>query len=510
MDWLENLAATLSPTQLTEARRRESESGRGEDYLLDSGLSSPERILSAKSAALKLPHMTLQGYHPEPESLSVITEEQARRLLMLPLFTLDGKLYVALTDPNNLDAVDFVRKRTGLRVESVLVQRNDLDRAFAEFYGGGAPAATPAPAPPEPTPVAPPQPPPPPPAPVAPPPPPRATTGWDSLLQQAVGLGASDVHLEPGRLRLRVDGVLEEHPAPGHEALFAFLKAALGEESLGHIKWPACEARVSLIPGAAALRLHATPLGEFAALGLDSRTVTRYETLLRSTRGLVLVAGPRGGGRTTTLHNTLIRLASPARKTVLLEHPVERELAGVLSVDSRHRAAGLLQDADLLAFGEVCEQAAAASSSGLVLAGVLARDTAEALQQGLDAGAPLRTVRGVLCQRLLRRLCPSCRQRLEAPPLAELQALGLKALPPGVVLYGPQGCPECRNTGYRGRTGIFELFELTPEMRASGAAPEALVKQAESVGFMSLRHAALSKLLSGHTSMEEVKANLPE
>lgn len=549
-DWLELLPPGLSDEHKQAARQAERQNHGGTDYLVSRNLADLEQVLDARSRFFKLPCIRLAAYQPEEQSVALLTEEQCRKFDMFPLFKLDGRLYVALVNPRDLDGQDFVRKLTGLRVEPVLAARADVHGAINRFYltaeragqaigeiaareqeKAGVTASvttevledTTAP----------------------------AVQMVERIFSQAVHLGASDIHLEPDErkvfLRYRIDGVLHDYPAPPkniYPAIASRVKISsnldIAEKRLPQdgrtsitVGGKAYDLRVSVIPNihgegivVRILNPEATSL-DLAAMGFDARMLERFERLIHRPHGIVLVTGPTGSGKSTTLYATLKRIYSRAKKIITLEDPVEYKLEGVsqipVNADIGYTfAVGLKailrHDPDIVMLGEIrdlesAEVAFRAALTGHMLFSTLHTNNAPlAVTRLIDMGVqPFQVtaaLSGVLAQRLVRKLCAACRRPVE-PEAAQMAALGLPALPPGVVVYGPKGCEECKNIGYRGRVGIYELLEITPEMRrlpSSELTADRVAELGQAAGFTTLRHAAVGKLLSGVTSLEEVMA----
>jgi type II secretory ATPase GspE/PulE/Tfp pilus assembly ATPase PilB-like protein len=490
------------------------------------------------------PFLSLRRYRPDENAVALLGHEVARRLCVLPLFVIDDELYLAMPQPGDLDTQDFVRQMTGLNVRPVQVERADLEDAMTRHYLGkdksaqhiGAIAS-------EERGVA-----------------PAASVHLEDsdapvirlvnyILQQAIALGASDVHLEPfaerSLLRYRVDGVLHEFPAPPPHMLRAVVARIkiLADMDTSERRLPqdgraafdaadrAFDLRVSTVPtlhGEGVVIRLLDPHGvrrSLSELGMGPGTLESLQRLLRRPHGMLVVAGPTGAGKTTTLYAALSHIFTPRRKFITLEDPVEYQLDGVTQMQvnsdigmtfAHGLRAVLRQDPDVIMVGEIrdlesAEIAVRASMTGhLLFTSLHTNDATQAVTRLIDLGVPafyvLSSLAGVLAQRLMRRLCTECRVPLEVTP-ALLSALRLTDLPPRAVLYGARGCSACGNLGYRGRIGIYELLEIDADMRRlsphelQGGQLRAL---ANARGLVSLRDSALVQLFSGTTSLEEV------
>lgn len=356
-----------------------------------------------------------------------------------------------------------------------------------------------------------------------------AVTAVDHMLQLAVRLGASDVHCEPGpeglRVRFRIDGRLTAVgtlPAALRDGVITRLKV-LARLDVAERRLPQdgrftlrsagtgdadCDIRASTLPTLlgekAVLRVVAqtSVAPDFESLGFNPDNASAFRQHLQRPWGLVLVTGPTGSGKTSTLYAALQLLATPERHIITVEDPVERALSGVTQVAVRESIglgfaavlrASLRQDPDIMLVGEIrdADTAAvamqAALTGHLVLATLHTTDAPGAPARLLDMGVPPFLVAGsltVVCaQRLVRRRCPQCQ-----PPH-----------------HGP--CGGCRSTGYRGRTGLFELMTMTDALRAlvmQRASAQQLRRQALAEGMVSLRHAGLRCVAEGVTTLEEV------
>ncbi len=365
------------------------------------------------------------------------------------------------------------------------------------------------------------------------------------LLAQGLRLRASDIHLQPAadclELRLRIDGHLrtvERLPLSLHAGLVAQVKVgarlSLAERRLPQdgrmaatLPGGRVDTRVSILPGtrgeAVLIRLP-TPQAprSIDELGMDDALRLPLLDMLRQASGLILVGGPTGSGKTTTLHALMRHLALPGRKLLSVEDPVESILPGVNQIPVEQGGMGfastvraMLRHApDVIMVGEIRDPETARASTEaaltghLVLASVHARDAAETAARLTGLGVPRHVtatvLRAALSQRLLRRLCPDCRTPCEAPDTlaAALREAGHSASGPW---FEAPGCPACGQTGYCGRFGVFELLRVTPALRDSIATggQSAGLRALSAGGRPTLAEAALAAAHRGVASLED-------
>lgn len=533
---------------LTEALREEARTAKDPMTLLsDRGGLPLVDIVNAAAAHHKVPGVLLGKYEPDPECVRLLSEEQARRARALPLFRIGLHLYLAVSDPDDVSSQDFVARITGQTVEPVLAHPKEIDQAITRWMLGTEQAG-------------------------------RIVDSIaaerrdpmqdvqegpalledreaptirlvDQLLMQAVRLGASDIHLEPFPdkvlLRYRIDGILREYPAPP-KAMYAAVVSRVkisasmdiaerrlpqdGRSSLT-IDGKKYDLRVSVIPNLhgegiviRVLNPYAVQLN-LAGLGFDPVMQNRYEELLRRPYGIILVTGPTGSGKSTTLYATLNHMSDERRKVITLEDPVEYQLPGITQIQLQpeigytfaHGLRAILRhDPDVVLVGEIrdlesAEIAIRAALTGHKMFSTLhTNDAVQAITRLRDMGVPLyqimASLNAAIAQRLLRRLCPSCRRPEDLKPDCAA-ALGLS---PGTPVFAATGCAECRGLGYRGRVAVYELLEITDRMRNlpnEEATPNRLQQIAREDGaLLPLRDSAAQKVAQGMTSVEEALA----
>ncbi|HZH78574.1 MAG TPA: GspE/PulE family protein, partial [Archangium sp.] len=479
----------------------------------------------------------------------------AHKHVLLPLETAqDGRLLVAVANPFDKELFESIHVLTGMPIEPVLSAKGDILKAISDIYSFNRTLTRAAD---EISPTASPQignfeqlvslsgrqelseadqP---------------VVQAVDYLLRYAFDNRASDIHVEPKRatslVRLRIDGVL--HPvytlpvgvhAPIVSRIKTLSRMDISEKRKpqdGRIKTERegreVELRVSTLPTAfgekVVIRVFdpETLVQDIAQLGFDPDEKSSFENWIDQPHGLILVTGPTGSGKTTTLYSALKAVAGPDVNVTTIEDPIEMVWDGFNQVQVQPRIgldfAGALrhilrQDPDVIMVGEIrdaetAENAIQAALTGhLVLSTLHTNDSIGAVSRLKDLGVPpfllAQSLIGIMAQRLLRRVCPHCAQQTTLTP-DELNMLGaaIPLLPGGVRIMKGAGCVRCRGTGYWGRTGAFEIVNLGNELRehiSRGSSHEVMVDAARRGGTRTLREAAVRKLAMGLTSFEEV------
>ena len=492
------------------------------------------------------------------EVTELVSHAYARRHRILPVEVTPARARIATSEPMALDWLPDVQRLLRREIELVVANPLDLHRYTMEFYGvtrsvRGAQAdgdkATQAPTFEQLVELG------------------RAgdvnaddhhiVNIVDWLLQYAYEQRASDIHLEPrrdvGRVRFRIDGVLHkvfEMPPPVMTAVVSRIKV-LGRMDLAERRRPQdgriktrspggreVEMRLSTMPTAfgekCVMRIFDpdTAFKSIEQLGFDHDEAATWHELTNRPHGIVLVTGPTGSGKTTTLYSTLKRLATSDVNVCTVEDPIEMIAVELNQMQVHHQidltfAQGvrtlLRQDPDIIMIGEIrdldtAQMAVQASLTGhLVLSTLHTNDAPSAITRLLDLGLPhyliASTLNGILAQRLVRTLCPHCKAPRKLSPTAWhalLPGPHPPPLPEGA--YGPVGCLECRNTGFLGRVGIYELMPVTPLLRAL-IRPDmelaAFTRAAVGEGLRTLRIAGAEKVAQGLTTIEEVLSVLP-
>ncbi|HLP06774.1 MAG TPA: GspE/PulE family protein [Opitutaceae bacterium] len=501
--------------------------------------ASADVALRAFGESLAMPVLAAADLVPEPSALAVVTRETAQRATALPLQLRGTVLRLAVADPF-ADELESFAQAAQLALEPVLAPaaaiRDAIDRYYAAATPNLASAAAVGRAPDE-------------------------STGDDApiaklvqhLVEEAIRRRASDIHVEPLakrlRIRLRIDGELQETDAPPRQvqaALISRLKlmARMGLDERrvpqdGRIQLTvaghAVDLRASCLPAihgeSIVLRvLESTRLAlDWASLGLWRDDAALLERAVGTADGLVLVTGPTGSGKTTTLYSCLQRLNCADRKIVTVEDPIEYQLAGINQVPVRPEAgmtfaaalrALLRQAPNIIMVGEIRDRETAeialnaAQTGHLVFSTLHTNDTVGAIARLVDLGAKpyllAATLRAVVAQRLVRRICPGCARPVE-PSAVELLALGASAEVAATANWRRGvGCPECLGSGYRGRLGIYEILAAGEELRRmiyDNVTAAQLRASARRLGMRTLREDGLRKTLAGWTTIGEILAH---
>ena len=536
----------VTEEDVADARRAERESRRPlGQVLIDRGLITEVQLQSALAEQLSMEFVHLDDHVIDPIAASLVPEALARRHGIIPIgFDEQSRLRLAMSDPSNVLAIDDVRTLTDHRVLPVVATRADVLTAIDkhahlsdavenigdlgrnedidEVLNVGAVADD---------------------APIV--------RFVNAILQQAVTARASDIHIEPGeravRVRLRVDGVLHEITSQSrsiHAGVISRLKIMadldIAERRLpqdGRITIRAADKpidlRVSTLPTVhgekVVMRIldKSAILLELSDLGFLDHNYLRYERNFRKPYGMILVTGPTGSGKSTTLYATLNVVSSLDVNVITTEDPVEYRLNGINQVQINTKAgltfpaalrSILRQDPDIVLVGEMRDHETAqigmeaALTGHLVLSTLHTNDAPSAVtrltEMGVDAFLVASAVDCVLAQRLARRLCRSCKEPYQ-PSGVELQAAGLPwedgdDLP---KLYRATGCNRCAHTGYWGRLAIHEVMEVDEAIErliVGGASTDQITDAARHAGMTTLRQDGLAKVLLSHTTLEEI------
>jgi type IV pilus assembly protein PilB len=540
-------AGVLSAAQLDDVLNVASHGERLGTTLLRLGLVGESDLADALAIQLRLERVDLDAVRAEPEAIDRLPARLAQRHEVLPLRLEGGSLVLATADPTDLVALDDVRLVAGVRtVRPVVATSGQLAAARRRAYAAEATQdlldefAEPDVVDEEETAAAD-QP---------------VVRLVDAVLADAVAARASDVHLEPDReglrVRIRVDGLLRERariPRSMAGQVVSRLKIVarldIAERRLPQdgrtvirVEGEELDVRVSTMPTmhgeTVVLRLLPKGADRVAIddLGLQEFARTRLLDALQRPQGLVLVTGPTGSGKTTTLYAGLAAVVDPTRNVLTLEDPVEVQLPGVNQTQVEAKigltfARGLRhvlrQDPDVVLVGEIRDRETAqlaveASFTGhLVLATLHTNDAPSSLARLADLGADRFLVASslllIVAQRLARRVCPRCARSVEADPVV-VQRLGLTVdRLEGATLRRGSGCSSCEGSGTLGRVAVTEVLGVTPRLRElvlEGAAESALARQARLDGLTSLREDAIERALVGDIPLEEALRVTPE
>ncbi len=548
----------ISSSQLEAALSFQKQKGvRLGKALVELKFVTEEQLVEALEFQLGIPKVDLSRVVVSPEIIALVPQQLARRHQMIPIRRTGKKLVVATSDPFNVVGVDDLRQVTGLEVELVLATESELTEALNRHYGvKGAAEAVLRNLEQEEVPG-------------------EEAESEDSestdrlrqlsddapivtlvnlIISQAVRDRASDIHIEPGekdvRVRYRIDGMLHEvmRPPKKTQAGLVTRIKVLGRMDIAERRIPQdgqlrlavdgreVELRISTLPTTfgekVVLRIlrTASNVKRVEELALSEGNLEFFRAALRHSHGMILVTGPTGSGKTTTLYTALQEVNSPERNVVTLEDPVERTLPGVNQVQINPKAgltfaaalrSLLRQDPDVIMVGEIRDletarlAVQAALTGHLVFSTLHTNDAVATLARLTDMGVePFlvgASVRVILAQRLVRAICDSCRERYAASPrevvLLSLAADEEEARDRKVELYRGKGCPRCRQTGYYERLAIHEVLPVTRELRhlvAAGAEEDELRAAAAQAGMIGLRQDGMAKARQGLTTVEEV------
>ena len=538
----------ITQDDLRKVKRLQQERGeRLERLLLDLGFISEEDLLPLLSAYLGVETIHRRDFPTAPVPLGNLNLKFLKHAKVLPLAQTNGGLTVAMSDPADYYTIQGLQLATGLQVEPRLARERDVLEALETIYGGGnaegGAAAEPADAELE-------------------------YFGDDEedvdhlrdlaseapvirfvnlLISRAVEQRASDIHIEPFenelKVRYRIDGVLHDVEAPQRRLQAAIVsrvkimsKLNIAERRLpqdGRIKLRLMgreiDLRVSTLPTlygeSVVLRIldRSSIVVNLGSLGFPEDTLAHFDRLITKPYGMILVTGPTGSGKTTTLYGALDKINSPDKKIITIEDPVEYQLFGVNQIHVKPQigltfANGLRsivrQDPDVIMVGEIrdaetAEIAIQAALTGhLVFSTLHTNDAAGAVSRLLEMGVEdyllASSLLGVLAQRLVRKVCEKCRRSAEITPTVQRE-LGGDGTPAQV--YEGTGCEDCAQTGYRGRSGIFELLLVNDVIRplilkrsSADIIKDASVQQ----GMRTLREDGWQKVRTGVTTVAEV------
>jgi type IV pilus assembly protein PilB len=537
----------------------EQQQRRGEllgQVALSMGMISEEQLTQGLAEQMGLQVVNLSEVVVPPEVLAHITEPMAQLYRIIPVSFRDNTLTVAMCDPQKLSVIDELRSFLGYDVRAVVAAEKDVLRALERYYAGGgesveqliadmetdqdlaaAAAALQKDGPIDLTAV----------EALADTAPVRKLLNMVLLL--AIKDHASDLHFEPFegefKIRIRADGVLYEMvPPPRHLAVAITTRIKvmanldIAERRLpqdGRIRLTVgghpVDLRVSVLPTmfgeSIVLRIldRSVVMLDLDVVGMDASTLVAFRRIIQRPNGIVLVTGPTGSGKTTTLYGALNELNSIEDKLITTEDPVEYEIDGIvqLPVDpaigntfAHYLRSILRHDPDIILVGEIrdletAEIAVQASLTGhLVFSTLHTNDAPSAITRLRDMGIPpfliTATLEAVLAQRLVRKICQECRE--ETVPGTETLA-DLDLTPEDVIgkkFYRGRGCTACNNTGFRGRTALFELMPMNDVIRDlihRGVSSEKIRDAALRSGMRPLRQAALDKVFDGVTTIDE-------
>lgn len=518
------------------------------EILVESGFVTEDQIADALCSQLRMDRIDLSTVHIPEDILQLVNSTLLKKLVVLPFEYAAGNMNVirvAMSDPMDMNAVDDISIVTNLKVEPVVSTSRDILLAIDRYYGSDdvISAANKYAMEKE-----------------------RTQTAEDDLyeedvnsspivqlvktmIEQAVRLRASDIHIEPMerqvRVRYRIDGALYEKISYSTKLLPSIVTRIkiIGGMDISEKRKPQdgritqvvdrqeYDIRVSVIPTVygekIVLRLTSKKAltKEKSQLGLRREELQCFDHIFKNPHGIILVTGPTGSGKSTTLYTALSELNTGDVNIITVEDPVEANIDGINQVQVNTKAeltfatalrSILRQDPDIIMIGEIRDSETAsiavqASITGHLVVSTLHTNSASGtvtrlVDMGMEPYLLADSIVGVIAQRLVRKLCPECKKAVQAAE-EDKELLGSNPGEP-LTIYEPCGCSKCDNTGYRGRIGVYEIMEITPDLRrviARKSNADQIREQALKEGMHTLRMSAARYVLDGVTSMHEMK-----
>ncbi len=528
---------------LDESRKKGMSVG---NVIVRSGMATEEAYAQAVSEALDIPYVNLASYIIDQEVIKLIPETMAQKYKAMPLFKIRDSLTVAMVDPKDIVAIDDLSRKAKCDIESMLSTESAILNAIEQYYGTSssfddvikdidkenrfqaegtefdstklAEIAEEAP----------------------------VIKLVNMIIMQAVKDKASDIHIEPEETRLavrfRIDGILHEMFSPPKHlepALMSRIKV-LSKMDIAEKRKPQdgrfnmkaldrdIDLRVSAFPTIYGENIVIRILDRGSILmgldkvGFSGEIQKEFERLIKYPHGIILVTGPTGSGKTTTLYSALSTIDSEEQNVITIEDPVEYHLGRIRQSQINPKAgltfatglrSILRQDPDIIMVGEIRDKETAEISVQAALTGHLVfstlhtNDASGALSRLIDMGIEpfliSSSIIGILAQRLVRKICDKCKEEY-TPTDDILKALGLSGKN---GIFKGKGCDVCKNTGYKGRIGIFEFLIVNDKIRkliVDKASSDIIKKTAIEIGMKTLRDDGLDKVLKGITTPEEV------
>ncbi len=554
-------AGKVSSDQLEQALEQQQKAGgRLGTHLVKLGFLEDDELVEFLSQRYGVPAINLAEVEIDETIIKIIPPDVSRKYTILPVSKAGARLTIAMVDPTNVFAMDDIKFMTGYNVEPVVASEAALREAIDKYYGSThsielkkvmeditdtddtdvevldedddidlaeleqqseeAPVV-------------------------------RLV---NIILTDAIKRGASDIHIEPYekeyRVRYRIDGILYEMMRPPiklREAITSRVKIMakldIAEKRLpqdGRIKiktklgnkYKDLDYRVSVLPAIFGEKIVLRLLDkdnlmlDMTKLGFEAESLRRFEQAIFRPYGMVLVTGPTGSGKTNTLYSALQRINTPEVNIMTAEDPVEFNLTGINQVQMKEQIglnfaatlrSFLRQDPDIVLVGEIrdfetAEVAIKAAMTGhLVLSTLHTNDAPSSINRlmnmGIEPFLVASSVHMIVAQRLVRRICSSCKEPFEVPNQA-LTTLGFKKDEiKSLQLFRGRGCDLCSGTGYKGRVGLYEVMDIDEQVRdliLTGASAYELREKAHEAGMMSLRMSGLQKIRDGVTTLDEV------
>ncbi|RQD70559.1 MAG: type II secretion system protein GspE [Tindallia sp. MSAO_Bac2] len=534
----------ITQDQLRDALEKQKNTNKkiGE-VLVDQGIIDDKQITEVLEFQLGIPHMDLEKIYIPPEIPRIISEKLARRHILIPIKQEDDVLMVAMADPLNIFAVDDVKIATGLKVEPVISTKEEILNAIGIYYEKESAE--------------------------------KALEEFDenyetdifddfdevnlanvenapvvkllnSVIKQAIKMKASDIHIEPLerelRVRFRLDGDLQEIMRPqksSHSAVVTRIKI-MGKMDIAEKRVPQdgrvemeidgrdIDMRIAVMPTVygekVVIRLldRSSVLLSKHELGFSDENMATFDQIIKHPHGIILVTGPTGSGKTTTLYAVLQELNQTHSNIITVEDPVEYRINGINQSQVNTKAgltfasglrSILRQDPDIIMIGEIRDMETAqiavraAITGHMVLSTLHTNDTVATISRLMDMGIEpyliSSSVVGIMAQRLVKKICENCKSPYE-PNFKEKKLLGLED---GETIYHGTGCNACNRTGYKGRTAIHEILPMYDSIKNAidqQKGNEYIKKEAMEHGMITLRQSCRHLVLKGVTTVDEL------
>lgn len=518
-------AGLVTETQILEVLEQKRKNQKLGDALVEQGYITEKQLLDVLEIQLRLESVSLYQYPIDESLIELVPKEFARQNLVLPLKLEQNQLKVAMNDPLDFYTIEEMELTTGFNLQPVIATKDDILQSINRLYDGiemelTADAGEDAP----------------------------AVRIFNQLLETGVAMRASDIHLDPNEtsitVRYRVDGLLRNDrtiPRSLMNSLIARIKIMAGlnitESRLPQdgrintdVNGNTVNLRISTLPTVFGEKVVVRILdmshvySKVSNIGLQPDVLADYEKLIREPSGLILITGPTGSGKSSTLYSSINELNSPEVNIVTVEDPVEYQLEGINQVQV-NTAIGLSfaqglrsilrQDPNIIMVGEIRDTETAEISIRSALTGHLVFSTLhtnsaiEAIPRLFDMGVEpylvVSSIKGVMAQRLVKTICKDCAYTRKASPI-EKELFAKREMEVDELTVG-EGCDACRHTGYRGRMAIHELVVITDEIKhlmMNQATTGEIKDHVKNTGVRFLIDDGLEKVKQGKTTIEEV------